>query len=244
VVKTSTTTNTPYQVRRRGAPAGAPPVPAAPARAPQGYQGTSSYSSGGVNYGYSSKPSYYGSNTPTYNSNYGSYSGKTSSGYSTVAVVAGVAGGAIAGAGAYYMYSQYRSSFSCSGWDCCYGCSRSCFNSGSNPQCRPQRTGNSFQDDMMKEAMIPFNKAPVTIEFSSFSSTDPKYQRAAICPPSGWTTSSNYTFPPSGTFWVTWTAMSEFAGVGAATRNWGTPSFTAIFIVAVNLRSLMRRVFV
>lgn len=202
--------------RRRSTAASAPGSPASHSR----FQ-----TSSGSGYGYTSSSTMqtnYGGRYPQASPSYGysgtsSYGGGRGKSYSTGTIAAAAVGGAVVGAGTYYMLSRLSRS-RCDGYDCCYNCANSCYDSGRN--CNPRMDRTLYRDDIMKngQGFYPndFNP-PLYLRVTAISGEG--YNSSSICPPSNWTGSQPFPNISSNDLFVTLTKMEELGDPGGDTQG-------------------------
>lgn len=199
--------------RRRSTATSAPGAPASHNR----FQ-----TSSGSGYGYTSgsgMQSNYGGRYPQASPSYG-YSGASSYGggrpgssYGTGTIVAAAVGGAVVGAGTYYMFSRLSRS-RCDGYDCCYNCANSCYDRVRN--CNPQSDRQLYRDDIMKSGQGFYPNdflPPLYLRVSAISGEG--YNTSSICPPSDWNESQPFpNISVANDLFVTLTKLEELADPG------------------------------
>jgi len=207
---------TPSGIRRRATSLG-------PWDAPASHKRFSSIASGGNGYGYTSLPIYDATwpgavQSPTCGfsgqSMYG-YAGTNGKGSAAVQMDAGFTGGSVVGMSSYYLYHRMKES-TCNGYDCCYGCSNSCFTS-TRHECSMSVDKFLYQDDILVDGgFYPadiLDQAPLRIRITSVSGTG--YNKANICPPTLCISPS--ACPPEGVLndlFVTLTELDELDDSG------------------------------
>jgi len=223
-------------------------------------------------YGYWNQQQMYGNYGGGYNGGYPYVSPYGYSGYSSYGrqggqsnalmyAGAGLLGGAVVGAGGYYLY-QRMTRASCEGYECCYGCSNACYD-GHRQTCTMSMDRQYYRDDLMTDSgFIPNDEKPWPLKIRIYSVSGlgyPSAPGAGICPVAGCDPSdmdSCSTRDGNGTdvvepqdLYVTLTVMETLADPKADTSSGfsgtraGLPGLVAIPILLLALRALRRAMF-
>lgn len=221
---------------------------------------------GGAGYGYTNQQSMYGNyggqspGVSSYGySGHSSYGHQGSSGKSSAMMygAGGFMAGAAVGVGGYYLYQRMKNA-QCSGYQCCYGCSNSCY-TGQRQNCNMNMNREYYRDDLMADSgFIPNDEKPWPLKIRIYSVSGAGYPSApgaGVCPAPECTSAnvqsdecSNATgdvaLEPQDLF-VTLTVLETLSdpqgdATAAAARNFGPglPGMIALPVFLLALRAL------